>query len=338
MHGQKPFFCTICKLLFTLESDLTAHKLAFPSTKHASCDICAKTVTDKDALTRHKRLHTGERPFVCNICDKTFASNSNFRSHIRSHTKEVTYSCNHCDKSFPYKVSLNRHLKNKHDYLEFSSDGTITPTQPRFEFACDLCEKSYPLKNSLTRHMRTGHSKLPIFSTENNARTCELCNEKIRNNNWSRHMHKVHAPKTKNNVHKCVRGPCRFCGEDLALKNKARHESLCPKNPNPTRPKSRAESIGQFSCNDCDKSYVKKCSLYRHIRKAHKKEPTFIDYDEKDKEKGFNKQAEGNCKQTEMDADVKTFSADDKETETVKKMKKNIYVCLKYDDLNNVYN
>ena len=58
--------CSVCKLVFTSETQLAEHRLAYAD--RIACCHCCKTFATMSKLRVHHRKHSKEKPFQVNIC------------------------------------------------------------------------------------------------------------------------------------------------------------------------------------------------------------------------------------------------------------------------------
>ena len=71
--GEKPFYCSKCKISFLILLDLD---------NHIKCSN-----------------HYGERPYSCSLCNQTFPQFKDIKGHYTAtHMKRIPNFCKHCDK------------------------------------------------------------------------------------------------------------------------------------------------------------------------------------------------------------------------------------------------
>ncbi|XP_053322593.1 zinc finger protein Xfin-like [Spea bombifrons] len=80
-----------------------------PGDRPYQCWDCLKSYKRSAALAKHRRTHAREKPFRCSVCSKGFIQNSDLVKHHRIHTGEKPYRCLICDRRFAESSALIRH-------------------------------------------------------------------------------------------------------------------------------------------------------------------------------------------------------------------------------------
>ncbi|XP_053973088.1 zinc finger and SCAN domain-containing protein 10-like [Hylaeus volcanicus] len=133
-------------------------------------------------------------------------------------------------------------------------------------FFCESCGKSYKWRESLLKHKRVECGKLPQFS-------CEVCGYRF--------MHKHHLRKHMTSIHQLV--PLSHDGS-FSMKMTAsggtsafRFERLNNLQGSQTSgwPCQQQYVAKPYSCSNCNKRYVRRDSLYKHLRYECGTEPKF---------------------------------------------------------------
>ena len=106
---QYGFQCDVCKVGFTLQSNLKKHSREHSKEKIFHCDICTQRFSTVKILQRHQIIHTGEEPYNCEFCGKQFLFLRLLQQHEFTHKEKKPYSCQHCGKLFQKEGDLKRH-------------------------------------------------------------------------------------------------------------------------------------------------------------------------------------------------------------------------------------
>ena len=170
---------------------------------------------------------------------------------IKKHQQDRT--CSVCRKLFVSNWSRNRHIKIVHERTL-----TIRKSQAS-KFVCSFCGKSYAHQVSLKRHSL-------VHDIEKKKVECDRCGKAFKrvDSMW-RH---------KENIHKLYNMNIELLKTDKKNQCQMCHVTFRNKDMFVSHMTMRACSFqltekDKFRCELCDKSYVYKFDLSRHIKKVH---------------------------------------------------------------------
>jgi len=275
-------FCEKCGQKFPSEKNLNRHELSKhydptkPRPRPYSCDQCEWAFFTTTGLKKHKMKHNGGKPFSCNLCDKTFYSRWEMNEHQGTHGSEKKYECKECGKNLKFASTLYSHIKRHH-----SSD---------FSHECDICYRRFPLSYSLRAH------KLSHLEESQWPFACDKCGQRFKTKQSMRDS--VHVEnncplsgpkKPRKKGIKRISGTlslkervdCDVCGKSMVKRylkdHLVTHSSeredktqcnICGKSLRKHSLKDHLlnhSSERPFSCNECDKSFITKQVLEKHI-------------------------------------------------------------------------
>ncbi|XP_046394653.1 transcription factor IIIA-like isoform X2 [Ischnura elegans] len=244
------------------KAEKAALDVKFTGSYKCSYDGCGATFKKPSRLKQHTFRHTGERPFECDRpnCSRAYTNASHLRRHIAvSHQNsffQAKLRCSHpeCNLLLSNEHNLKRHYRRVHEKSN----------------ACKECGKVFKKHQHLRAHMNS-HAETPPFR-------CTECNIGFTSNGMlKKHQrcHKKHACNVKDckevfqkwsqlRHHWKVAHPleyiCDVCGKKFNHKGNI---SCHVATHMPDRP--------SFPCPypDCERSYVRKCYLFNHIKWYH---------------------------------------------------------------------
>ncbi|XP_041356790.1 zinc finger protein 665-like [Gigantopelta aegis] len=283
---QRPIFkCNVCNMGFLQEDQQKEHMECHVNNTNFRCVQCDDTFPTTDKLKAHVLLHTGEKqPINCPLCDlvcptknwysrhkikkhfknhmcsacgKQFSNNVDLNRHTMLHTGNFKHKCEICGKGFIRLAKLNIHMcmhtgekpfSCEHCGCTFYVEGLLKRHLLQHDgnanFVCSECNLSFPDEQKLGRHLRE-HQK------NNSTITCTYCNLAFVDTRYRRnHMRSVHGVKDF---------VCDVCSEELNCRIDLINHRITVHGP---------EYI--YTCNVCDKKFIKKVNLNVHIRKTHK--------------------------------------------------------------------
>ncbi|RVE54827.1 hypothetical protein evm_000594 [Chilo suppressalis] len=194
----------------------------------------------------------------CTICDKEFTKRAAYQRHMDEVHQPNSVFCPVCDKSFTRKSTLLVHMKKHYEGGEGSSAGTAQPEDDAY--ACDVCGAQYDNENALKNHQIRQHGEesgeseddgeVPI--AQPGEFTCGQCGDGVATPRDLIAHRSMHATPTKFFCNICKVYFARAL--DLSSHTRARHADN--------------EKVF-FPCAMCDRFYMNKKSLQRHIEMAH---------------------------------------------------------------------
>ena len=243
---EQPFKCKSCPKQFAKLSDFELHSVSEHSegensVKILECDQCDYKALGKMAkyrLKKHSFVHK-EKPHPCEDCGKRFISSYDIEAHRKSHLGIKEYTCEQCDQAFAFKHSLKNHQQRVHSSVELG----IRPHK------CDICEKTFATIAQKRGHFRAAHVPKDSFQ-------CEYC-DKIFSVKRTLREHKVLYHSDKENNGELYN--CDVCEFKTASKQTLKYHGY----------QHMDKTDRPHPCEHCDKRYVQKALLQRHIKTIH---------------------------------------------------------------------
>ena len=262
--GEKPFACKYCEKKFSRQDKLKNHHYIHTGEKPFKCEMCSYATADSGSLKKHMRIHLDERPFKCQLCPYRSRDSSQLTVHLRTHTNDRPFSCpfDPCGQAFKTNSDLKRHLKlhicshcsfksgsqaELKNHITASHPDVSTPVSKKKEqevnlFKCEYCDFVGQSKLSLTSHRRKNHLKEKSKSSAISEKSPNTVKAKKKTSSPSK---KKKTPKVE-----CVLSP--FKKESFAF---------------------------NFSCNLCDRTFIREDSFKSHLRQHQKLEEEKISND-----------------------------------------------------------
>ena len=202
------------------------------------CPICNKTFTSESQLEKHQKFHV-EKCFSCEACHEIFEKKWLYDQHLsEKHGQQLEKSsCPECNKEFSPPHLLLAHIQSHH--------------KKQTEFRCFVCSLNFNKKHNLVTHLNSWHpqEKFPycpvcmdIFSDKKAIETHDCPGAEIKNREIVCHLHQT---------------PERFTSRvELDNHMKEKHGTT--------------EGSFNISCCICQKKFLLKNNLLKHLRNVHK--------------------------------------------------------------------
>ncbi|KAM3963430.1 uncharacterized protein ACR2FA_002368 [Aphomia sociella] len=194
----------------------------------------------------------------CTICDKEFTKRAAYQRHMDEVHQPNSVFCPVCDKSFTRKSTLLVHMKKHYEGGQGSSSGTAQGDED--VHACDLCGAQYDNEQALRSHRARHHGEESEESEDDGSApiaqpgefTCAQCGDGVATPRDLIAHRSMHATPTKFFCNICKVYFARAL--DLSSHTRARHAD---------------NDKVFFPCAMCERFYMNKKSLQRHIETAH---------------------------------------------------------------------
>lgn len=213
---------------------------------------------DSIDLDHQNNFSGGPEDRYCNICDKEFTKRAAYQRHMDEVHQPNSVFCPVCDKSFTRKSTLIVHMKKHYEGGEGSSGTQIDEDV----HACEVCGAQFDTVKDLNTHHAMEHGDEVDDTGESDDDggavappgefTCGQCGDGVATPRDLIAHRTMHSTPTKFFCNICKVYFARAL--DLSSHTRARH--------------SDNEKVF-FPCAMCDRFYMNKKSLQRHIEMAH---------------------------------------------------------------------
>ncbi|CAH2083749.1 unnamed protein product [Euphydryas editha] len=227
------------------------------------CEKCFSSFPNADDLSDHTRLkhELNSSKYKCSICECSFSTEVSYNYHTNKHTRR--YQCVVCMERFSSKRGFLKHYNLVHCHrtdVEYDYENNLDNCDsnvPRDQdistqdvtFPCEFCGKTFKWRTSLRKHLETHR----IETGEKRKPYCAPCRLSF---------------TTTSNLQKHVRTSSKH---QIQLKLRKLTESL-PDLTGPDRHKAQLEirssvnkSRHQYPCTQCDKRFLWRGNLLRHM-------------------------------------------------------------------------
>ncbi|XP_052748266.1 zinc finger protein 267-like [Galleria mellonella] len=224
------FLCSICEQRFTLESEMTNHRLTHY--RHYKCRICELEFHNEDLILRHHRDNHSENGYACEVCNTVYQTKRLYQLHRRSKHKGRK-SCPTCHKELGPNTNLKKHM--------------LTHTSVTYE--CEVCNKKYRNVWSLRTHRQSHNVQ------KNEAAYCAECDVQYK----TVYSYWTHVRTSLKHVSlEDLKYKCKYCSKRCASASSLKYhmESVHTKEMN-------------YSCKQCDQAFNTTKRLRVHVRFKH---------------------------------------------------------------------
>lgn len=212
---------------------------------------------DSLEMEHQNSLSGGPDDRYCNICDKEFTKRAAYQRHMDEVHQPNSVFCPVCDKSFTRKSTLIVHMKKHYEGGEGSSSAGQMDDDGH---ACDVCGAQFESPKALNQHKAMAHAEDSGESDDDDDGavqqpgefTCGQCGDGVATPRDLIAHRTMHATPTKFFCNICKVYFARAL--DLSSHTRARHADN--------------EKVF-FPCAMCDRFYMNKKSLQRHIEMMH---------------------------------------------------------------------
>jgi len=294
-----------CEFMASSETHLARHVRSVHKTPMVKCEICGKKVRNIEDHVRSQHLKMKSIP--CDHCDRLFLTTAKLNTHIKNlqrvketckecgvpvmnmrqhvrfvHEKDLPYECTEpgCSTKFTSNLSLRNHVASVHEKIKdecgichvlvsnLRKHVKIVHDKVR-DHVCPECQKTFQTRTHLKNHVARVHLGLRD--------ECPECGKMVQD--LKTHINFVH--------NKIANFPCNQCSTrcltSTALKKHLSSvhfkESIgCPKCGVMVAPaylsqhmrrKHLKEDQPKFSCKHCEKDFVSRGELAKHIMRVH---------------------------------------------------------------------
>ena len=187
------------------------------------------------------RIHDKNKNHKCDSCDKRFYTKPELNDHILNNHVDDSFQelkCPYCEKGWNHKYKMEKHIRTVHVGVK--------------EFQCEICPNSFATYCSLKKHENSKHMvKNDVANAVIESKLkCTICLAKFKlQNNLSNHM----------TIHKDKTFQCEICIEKFRSK-KSITEHIA---------RLHADNSKHIKCDSCEKTFVVKHELRRHVMLKH---------------------------------------------------------------------
>ena len=283
-HFKGSYYCHSCNLSFSQLHVLIKHKIKNHA-DHVPSLYCERgAVVPKEEVLKDKYIFydlVDKASYKCYFCGEVCPTKVSHDRHVQKcHSIISSFSCKFCDRNFNFKGDLKEHMTRKHPFrmardhphkcstcgmycitakqLErhrvTCNAGQIAPTaltsssgtpsvqdKLQLDLSCRDCKQKFATKFSLKRHMKSRHSTNGSSVVGSSDRPKSVV-------------------KDDNSEEQC---DAPFAAVDLT------EEVFLVVSDNSSDDESPSKKTEELTCSVCEKSFLYKGHLYRHMQRQH---------------------------------------------------------------------
>lgn len=261
-------YCQFCSAVFTNTGDYVTHITDTHLPSIRCCKYCTRAFTDYEHLQRHEGKHPiykKKMRFSCSQCNKVFDETCDLEQHEFIKHSEIREGVflNHCYsllssvlniKAVKFLHSLGTDTSYFCTKCSYNSNDVINyikhlQTDNCMSLVCDTCSNVYKDKTSLWRHLQD-HKECWIDATDADLeKKCQECHKMIKVANLKSHRKDCKVIK------------CSICKVILSsMYELSEHQTT-----------EHPMAIMMKFCMLCNREFVGKVALQKHINRSHKK-------------------------------------------------------------------
>lgn len=238
-NPQKPFACAACNVDFESRMHYLTHlKNVHKDDKPFKCPQCARTFARRSDLRKHTIVHTGIKPFTCKVCFKSFSRNTNLSKHMRIHSGHKLFSCKKCHKKFLSKADLGKH--------------SVYHTKAKTKKA-QISKKNSQKTVETNINGEDVHSEIPLNNDNGNEENMVISVDPFTDNTFQMDDDQISNSSRLSDQNVSYDQMISASQQDEYYSNDPQENSI---QISPSRP---------FACSSCQKTFMRKRELDRHI-------------------------------------------------------------------------
>ncbi|XP_011314232.1 zinc finger protein Xfin-like [Fopius arisanus] len=284
------YVCSLCNKAFSSKGHLSLH---------ARIHVGAGDVIGEKVITDD---HTSyKRPYQCDLCNKSYSTAKHRWGHVSTtHRGHPAVTCRYCSRIYSTRTNLEEHIKSRHTGLPPPPEMPVPYVQQDTRYQCKTCPKMYTNVTDLNKHSRvclgdrqSESSRLPQPKGRCLMDTSDMSS--LESDEESKDYRNAEAKLSKNPQLTILKQALTRTDDkreeqispykSLKSKNDTNHEKkwyceFCPLNFTSTDALKDHETVHDsdkpYICILCEKDFVLKSSLSRHIVASHGVDPVPI--------------------------------------------------------------
>ncbi|XP_063987249.1 zinc finger protein Xfin-like [Diachasmimorpha longicaudata] len=138
------YVCSLCNKAFSSKGHLSLH---------ARIHVGAGDVIGEKVITDD---HTSyKRPYQCDLCNKSYSTAKHRWGHVSTtHRGHPAVTCRYCSRIYSTRTNLEEHIKSRHTGLPPPPEMPVPYVQQDTRYQCKTCPKMYTNITDLNKHSR----------------------------------------------------------------------------------------------------------------------------------------------------------------------------------------